>query len=138
MAYDIESLKTGGNAPGNTKETSDQASVEAGLYRHPESGAEAATRFDPLMGNAQSEAFVRLGFVRVGDVPEGYEKPIRVVGKSESGSSSSDELKGVMARLNALEAENAALKAEKPAEEAAPAKEEISEAPKKQENKKGN
>jgi hypothetical protein len=40
---------------------------KAGLYRHPESGQEMHTMSDPLFGEAQSNAAVRLGFVRVRD-----------------------------------------------------------------------
>ncbi|UOF80563.1 hypothetical protein [Caudoviricetes sp.] len=74
MGYNVENLKK--NKPGETAETSDNATLEAGLYRHPETGKEIITLYDPLFGNAQSEGVARLGFVRVGDAPEGSIKTI--------------------------------------------------------------
>ena len=81
--------------------------AEAGLWRHPESKQEAATKYDPLYGNAMSEAFARAGFVRVGNVPVGYEV---VAMPAAAPSVGDDDLKGIMARLNALEDENKQLR----------------------------
>ncbi len=74
MGYNVENLKK--NKPGETAETSDNVTGGAGLYRHPETGNEVITLSDPLFGDAQSEGIVRLGFVRVGDAPEGSIKTI--------------------------------------------------------------
>ena len=74
MGYNVENLKK--NKPGETAETSDNVTGGAGLYRHPETGKEVITLYDPLFGDAQSEGIVRLGFVRVGDAPEGSIKTI--------------------------------------------------------------
>lgn len=79
----------------------------AGLYRHPVTGAELVTKEDPLFGNAQSEAVVRVGFERVGDTPTGYEKTLVEVNAStaKTSNASEEDLKGLQARLKVLEAE---------------------------------
>lgn len=46
-----------------------------GLYRHP-SGAEAILRVDPVSGTASIDAYLRVGYVRVGDIP--VETPVAV------------------------------------------------------------
>src|SRR4051794_5912502 len=98
-------------------EYSDSLPTPGGLYRHPQSGAEVVTLSDPLYGDTQSEAFVRLGFERVGDAPEGYVKS--VVAPSEAwedrpkaNKADADDMKGLLARVNAVEAENARLKSQ--------------------------
>lgn len=93
----------------------------AGLYRHPEAidtatgkPAEMVTLSDPLFGEAQSNAAVQLGFVRVGDVPEGYVKHLDIQSATQA-AGDSDSLKGLSARLAALEGvqdRNKALEAE--------------------------
>lgn len=107
MAYDIDKLKKtkGGKAQ---ETTDDNKTGEAGLYRHPETGAEAITQYDPLFGNAQSEAFIRVGFERVGDAPEGSVKTILELateGSAEKAVASDRDalLKGALARLDNLE-----------------------------------
>lgn len=101
------------SAPGQTAEGTNSITDVAGLYRHPVSGAEIITLYDPLYGDAQSEAVIRVGFERVSDAPEGSIHYVGMVPDSPAaGTGSSDALKGVMARLNALEAENTALKAD--------------------------
>lgn len=87
-----------------------------GLYRHP-NGAELITQNDPLLGDAQGRAAERLGFVYVGPAPEGAVKTLGAPSEVHAAQperkleGQSEELKGVLARLNALEAENARLKA---------------------------
>lgn len=60
--YNLEGLKDGKPL---AREEGGQGS--AGLYRHPESGQEAIVQTDPLFGNAQANAFIRLGFRWVRD-----------------------------------------------------------------------
>lgn len=76
---------------------------EAGVYRHPESGAESIATSDPLFGNAMAEGLIRVGYVRVGDVPEDVlrPKPREVFDNSTENSA----LKGVNARLDKLDTE---------------------------------
>lgn len=100
---------------GQGREKSGSPTGESGLYRH-KSGAEIATRFDPLYGNVQAEALIRQGeWEYVGPVPEGYEK-VLPTGSQEAENqgnrkgASVGEVKGIQARLDALEAENARLK----------------------------
>lgn len=75
---------------------------KAGLYRHPESGEEMHTLSDPLFGEAQSNAAVRLGFVRVRDSKpeELHSVELDAVGRA---ATDTDSLKGLSARVNALE-----------------------------------
>jgi hypothetical protein len=106
--------------PGQTQEEPNSPSNEAGLYRHPESGEEAVTLYDPLYGNAQSEAFIRLGFRRVGDAPEGYTKTVvgsgadaarqtfEQVANDRSIGNNSEDVKGIQARLSVLESQTKA------------------------------
>lgn len=108
---DNEKLKH--SRPGSTAEETNSQSGEAGLYRHPRSGEELVTIWDPLFGNAQSEAAVRVGFERVGDTPEGYIKTIVGTTEAEIAQKTvdavlatddrSETLKGIQARLNQLE-----------------------------------
>lgn len=105
MTYNTQNLSK--NRPGTTAENSDNESPEAGLYQHPqaidkETGklAEMVTLYDPLFGNAQSEAAVRLGFVRIGDAPTGYVKNIVEQNKEERNVISDK------ARIDALELES--------------------------------
>jgi hypothetical protein len=112
MAVDTSTLKA--NKPGKTREVNENGEHPAGLWRHP-NGEEAVTLYDPLYGDAQSEAFARLGFVRVGDAPEGYVKSlatpsVQAEKDKAATTSNSDEVKGILARLNAVEDENARLK----------------------------
>ena len=103
MGYNVENLKK--NKPGETAETSDNVTGGAGLYRHPETGKEVITLYDPLFGDAQSEGIVRLGFVRVGDAPEGSIKTI-VEQNQNSRIYNSNTVESDRARLDALELES--------------------------------
>lgn len=116
---EVDNDKLKRSKPGATAEKAENLANTgaAGLYRHPETGNELATKHDPLLGDAQSEAVMRLGFVRVSDVPEGYEKTM--ASPSEESSSvdsrkpaSQGSVKGVEARLDKLESNNDALEAE--------------------------
>jgi hypothetical protein len=100
MGYNVENLKK--NKPGETAETSDNVTGGAGLYRHPETGKEVITLYDPLFGDAQSEGIVRLGFVRVGDAPEGSIKTIIDINQN-SRIYNSNTVADDKARLDALE-----------------------------------
>lgn len=105
-----------GQAPGQSTEKVNSTTGEAGVYRHPVSGEEIITLYDPLYGNAQSEAAIRVGFVRVRDTKEG---DIQVLGaasvafenRPQAGQTATDDaIKGLLARVNAVEAENAQLR----------------------------
>mgnify|MGYP000252351797 CR=1 FL=1 len=75
MGYNTENLKSARG--GKTPETSDnKVTPKAGVYRHPEAGTEVITQGDPLHGDIQSEAAVRLGFVRVRDAKPGEVKTV--------------------------------------------------------------
>ena len=109
-----------GKVGGQTLEVSDKPATPAGLYRHPESGQEMITLWDPLYGDAQSEAAVRVGFVRVGDAPEGAVKTVveSILESREKDSSVAGiatrlaKLEGLAEDKKAVEAENAQLKQE--------------------------
>lgn len=40
---------------------------QPGLYRHPETGAEQVIDHDPVTGSAMADAFVRVGYIYVGE-----------------------------------------------------------------------
>lgn len=107
------------SAPGQTAEETNSATGTAGLYRHPISGAEVITLSDPLYGDAQSEAAIRVGFVRVRDVQPEEIVQINLVqevtnNRSTGLANSSDDIKGLLARVNAQDAEIARLKGNDP------------------------
>jgi hypothetical protein len=104
-AYNTKSLqeRVNQNAP------EDGGIGKAGLYRHPEAidqstgkPAEMVTLWDPLFGDAQSNAAERLGFERVGDAPEGYVKHIDLAQVNRA-AGDTDNLKGLSARVSQLE-----------------------------------
>lgn len=130
MTYNTENLRN--NQPGKTAESGSQ-SYEAGLYRHPEAIdketgklAEMITLYDPLFGNAQSEAAVRLGFVRISDAPEGSIKNIIEVQK-DAKQFNTDTVMSDKARLDALELESLRAKVKSFEESKVEVKEEIVE-----------
>ena len=90
-----------------------------GLYRHPDSGAELAVFADPITGNAQAQGLLRVGFVRVGDVPTGYDKTVIVnhdfASEAAKGPvvATEDAMKGLLARVKQLEDEKNVAEAEK-------------------------
>lgn len=99
---------------GSTQEVSDTPVTPAGVYKHPETGQEVITLYDPLFGDVQSEGFVRLGFEYKGPAPEGAVSSI-VEQIIDTKSSESKDLTSFGARLAALEGvrdENTALQAE--------------------------
>lgn len=89
----------------------------AGVYRHPATGAEIIALDDRYSGDAQARGYVRAGFEWVRDAKEGEVKSVGVPPSEDFASkperkleSDSEELKGIRARLNALESENAKLR----------------------------
>jgi hypothetical protein len=75
---------------------------KAGLYRHPESGEEMHTLSDPLFGEAQSNAAVQLGFVRVRDSKPEEIKSVLDFSVANV-ATENESLKGLAARVNQLE-----------------------------------
>lgn len=103
--------------PGETQEETQSLTGQAGLYRHPGSGEELITLYDPLTGDAQSEAAIRVGFERVRDAkPEEVKVLATASLQNETDkaaySDNTDAIKGIQARLNANEAETAQLREE--------------------------
>jgi|ERR1044072_2284272 hypothetical protein len=93
------------------QEENNGVELEAGLYRHPQTGEELVTKSDPLWGNAQSEAVVRVGFEYVGPAPKDYEKTLPELNAAQQLNKDTEDLKGIQARLNALEYEKAVAEA---------------------------
>lgn len=104
--------------PGETPEETNSKTGIAGLYRHP-NGQELITLYDPLYGDAQSEAAIRVGFEFVREVDLEKEVHTIVIGSAAEVAArtaetvngtgvSSDDLKGIQARLTAVEAETKA------------------------------
>ena len=102
MAYDLDSLKKGGNKPGQTKEQSDKGELDAGLYRHPATGEELITIADPLFGNPQADAAIRVGFEFVRPAKPEEIKSIIEVNREER-VNQSEEAASDRARLDQLE-----------------------------------
>lgn len=75
---------------------------KAGVYRHPETGAEAICQYDPLFGNAQANAFEKIGFKWMRDVKEGEVKTVELTA-TDVNRTESDTMKGLTARMNAME-----------------------------------
>lgn len=110
------------SAPGETREKTLSITGKAGVYRHPKSGAEAIAQWDPLLGNTQAEALLRVGFEFVRDVEEGDIKSLVTASLQQDKdkapiSDNTDEVKGILARLNAAEAELAKKKESEQKEE---------------------
>ncbi len=85
----------------------------AGLYRHP-NGTEAIVTGDPLWGNAQAQAFHRLGFKFVREAKPEEVKTLPELA-ADSRKAEEGNLKGLAARLDKLEgvaSENETLQAE--------------------------
>lgn len=104
--------------PGETPEETNSKTGIAGLYRHP-NGQELITLYDPLYGDAQSEAAIRVGFEFVREVDLEKEVHTIVIGSPAEVAArtaevvngtgvTSDDLKGINARLNAVESESKA------------------------------
>jgi hypothetical protein len=117
----------------------------AGLYRHPDSGQEAIVLDDPLWGNTQAQAFTRMGYEFVREAKEGEIKTLPELQRENRDATSSD-VKGLMARVDALEGvkgenedlkkELAALRAEKESREKADAEKAEADAKQADEDKK--
>lgn len=100
-----------------TREETNSQTSAAGRYKHPGSGEIIDTLWDPLTGDAQSEAAIRVGFVRVGDTPEGAVKTI--VGEnvanrtaeavSQDVAIADGDTAALKARVSELQKENKAL-----------------------------
>lgn len=113
--YDVSNLPNA--RPGATAEKTLSKTGIAGVYRHPQSGQEAIAVWDPLTGNTQAEALMRTGFEYVRDVKDGdiktlVEASIQNEQDKSLVKSNKDEVKGILARVNAMEAENAKLREE--------------------------
>lgn len=102
--------------PGETQEDTNSTTGLAGLYRHP-NGEELITLYDPLYGDAQSEAAIRVGFEFVREAKPEEIKTIVTGTQSDvanqtaatvNGGVSLDDLKGIQARISAVEAETKA------------------------------
>jgi hypothetical protein len=123
MAEVNEKLKR--SKAGQTPEETNSVTSEEGLYQHPEAkNADGTPRqlvclYDPLFGNAQAEGAIRVGFERVGDVPEGYVKTVTGFGTDAANQTADtvngdklvgqEDLKGLQARMSAYEINQKAL-----------------------------
>lgn len=107
-----------------TLEQTNSVSGMAGLYRHPKSGAELITLYDPIQGDAQSEAALRVGFefVRPAEPEEIHVLTIasedaaseraKTNDNSEFVKAITNALNGNQAEVDKLREENAKLKAD--------------------------
>lgn len=110
----LQASKGGSSVESNGFGSQEKQQNPSGLYRHEKSGAEVITKWHPLFGAAQADAFVRLGFefIREATPEELTEKLDFTPAQKEAAPSSGEELKGIYARLNELESKNEALEAE--------------------------
>jgi len=74
----------------------------SGVYKHPESGQTAIVQSDPLFGNAQAQAFARLGFKFEREAREDEITSLPELA-AESRKAEEGNLKGLSARLDKLE-----------------------------------
>jgi glucan-binding YG repeat protein len=104
---------------GNTGQVAGGAKkLSGGVYRHPQTGQEIIALDDPITGDAQARGYVRVGFEFVRDVKDNEVKSVGLTSPSEDFAKhpqrklddQSDVLKGLAARMNALESENAKLR----------------------------
>lgn len=117
MAKSLEQLqasKGGSSLESNGFGSQERKQNPSGLYRHEKSGEEIITKWHPLFGSAQADAAVRVGFEWVRDATEEElrEQYDFIPTPAAAAPANNDELKGILARLNALEAEKEALVAE--------------------------
>lgn len=113
MAYKVP---TANDKPGETAEVSDLPQAPAGVYQHA-NGQTAIIQTDPLLGDGQAQAFMRAGFefVREADPSEISTletASIDHANKVTANKADADDVKGLLARVNAIEAENSRLKAQ--------------------------
>lgn len=106
--YDLKNLDK--SRPGMTTEKSDDGLRPAGVYKHPVSGETLIVQNDPLFGDGQARAAERVGFVfereaKPGEIKTIVDAPAVVQETPKAVDTSLDDLKGLRARINALEAE---------------------------------
>lgn len=107
---DVNTLKK--KKPGQTQEEVETGLTGGpGLYRHP-NGQEVHVLYDPLYGNAQAEAAIRVGFEFVRESDPSEIKTIVTGTDAEKGAATvdavlggttSEDIKGLQARLTAVE-----------------------------------
>lgn len=110
------------NRPGSTQETNAPGALPEPprpkqVWRHPASGEEVILQWDPLYGSVQHAAFARVGFEYVRDAkPEEVttleQASIDAENSKLKDNASREDVKNVVARVQAVEAENARLKAQ--------------------------
>lgn len=107
--FDTKNLKN--NRAGRTREIGGRG--EEGVYEHPEARNEDGSPRqvicleDPLFGNAQANAAIQLGYVRVGDVDRSSLKTLTgdaILNQNKE----RDSVAGISARLARLEDDNSA------------------------------
>ena len=87
--------------------------ASGGVYKHPVTGAEIIALDDPITGDAQARGFIRAGFEFHRELEDGDVKTVGLPSDDFSkqperqAEASADELKGLRARLNQLEAAEA-------------------------------
>lgn len=113
--YDLKDLDR--SRPGQTLEKNDGGLLPGGVWKHP-NGAEIIVQIDPLFGDGQARAAERVGFVyerpaKPGEIKTIVDASQAEVDRPKAETMTSGDLKGLMARLDALEAENSTLKNQK-------------------------
>lgn len=130
----LQNSKAGNTAEQNGFGAAEKPWRKAGVYKHKESGDEIIVKVHPKFGDAQAAAVERVGYVYDREVKEGEVKDLEVLltasaeGSKPSNDSSDETLKGIQARLTALESENKTLRDEKAALQAEAEKDGVKDA----------
>lgn len=117
----LANSKAGSTAESNGFGGSEKPFLPGGVYelRDPDNGNRVVDtqilKSHPLFGDSQAAAFIRVGYKYVRDAEPGEMKELEIQQGQVGNTSSSEEIKGIMARLNAVEEENKTLRAEKQA-----------------------
>jgi hypothetical protein len=127
MTKTIEQLansKAGSTAESNGFGGAEKPYLPGGVYelRDPDNGNRVVDtqilKSHPLFGDSQAAAFIRVGYKYVRDADPSELKTLEIQQGQVTNSSSNEEIKGIMARLSAVEDENKSLRAEKQARDA--------------------
>lgn len=112
---ELAASKAGSTAESNGFGANEQPLRPAGVYelRHPETRELVDTQIlktHPLFGDGQAAAFERVGYKYVRPAEPGEIKTLEIQQGTVNNTSSSEEIKGILARLSAAEDENKKLR----------------------------
>jgi hypothetical protein len=121
---ELAASKAGSTAESNGFGAAEKPYLPGGVYelRDPDDGNRLVDtqilKSHPLFGDSQAAAFIRVGYKYVRDADPSELHTLEIQQGQVGNTSSNEEIKGIMARLSAVEDENKALRAEKQARDA--------------------